>query len=114
MLKGFITKNLLLGRDANVTLRSEMKDVYLFLEWKVKQSTIIYSQGDTSIIVSKDFAAFENLSTKICCYSKGEMISFTEYLWQRSLDNISQMNGEPCAPTVSCKRLKIPSNRFFK
>ena len=110
MLKGFITKNLLLGRDANVTLRSEMKDVYLFLEWKVKQSTIIYSQGDTSIIVSKDFAAFENLSTKICCYSKGEMISFTEYLWQRSLDNISQMNGEPCAPTVSCKRLKIPSN----
>ena len=59
---------------------------------------------------SSNISAFENLSTKICCYSKGEMISFTEYLWQRSLDNISQMNGEPCAPTVSCKRLKIPSN----
>ena len=61
--------------------------------------------GDTSIIVSKDFTAFENLSTKICSYSKGEMTSFTEYQWQRSLDNIRQMNGEPCAPSVSCKRL---------
>ena len=44
MLKGVISKNLLLGRDANVTLRSEMRDVYLFLEWKVKQGTTIYSQ----------------------------------------------------------------------
>ena len=110
MLKGVISKNLLLGRDANVTLRSEMRDVYLFLEWKVKQGSTIYSPGDTSIIVSKDFAAFENLSTKICSYSKGEMTSFTEYQWQRSLDNICQMNGEPCAPSVSCKRLKIPPN----
>jgi len=109
-LKDLITKNLMLGRDANVTLYSEMKDVYIFLEWKMKKSTSVYSPEDTDIIVSKDFAAFEQLSSKICSYSKREITCFIENQWQKSLDNICQLNGEPSAPPVSCKRLKIPQN----
>ena len=53
------------------------------------------------------------LSAKVCGYSKEEIVSYTELIWQKSLDTVSKFSGEPFSPPVSCKRLDIPNEVLF-
>ena len=108
-LKELVSSQLIQGREMNRTLRNEIKEVFLFLEWKKSNAAVEPSVEDREIISNKDYALFQNLSAKVCGYSKEEIVSYTELIWQKSLDTVSKFNGEPFSPPVSCKRLDIPS-----
>jgi len=108
-LREVITDNLMLGWKANPVLKNEIKDVFHFLEWKLKKVPEKFSYDDKEIISAKDYHRFEELSPKGCNYTKAQITEYTEHVWQSSTVTPSQINCE-IPPVVSCKKLPIPSD----
>ena len=89
-------------------LRAAMKEVYLFLKWKLTRIPEAFTVNEKMIIEGKEYDQFSTLSVKACSYSKGLMRIYSEFMWQGYINNIYQIEGECRIPTVSCQSLHIP------
>ena len=89
-------------------LHSSLKDVYNFLNWKLKQHPEQFSGTDKVIINSSDYSNFADLSSKACSYTKSIIKAYTEKLWSISLTNKYHNEGYPRAPNPSCSVLPLP------
>ena len=108
-LRDTITDNLMLGWEANPVLKNEIKNVFHFLRWSVENTPEKFSPVDKDIISARDYCQFGKLSSKSCTYTKAQITSYTEQVWQMSLVTQSQMNGDQFPPVVSCSKLQIPN-----
>ena len=54
-LKELVSSQLIQGREMNRTLRNEIKEVFLFLEWKKSNAAVEQSVEDREIISNKDY-----------------------------------------------------------
>ena len=89
-------------------LHSSFKDVFHFLNWKLKQHPGQFSDSDKIIINSSDYTNFSNLSSKACSYTQSMIKIYTEKLWSISLNNKYQNEGYHRAPNPSCSIIPIP------
>ena len=89
-------------------LRAAMKEVYMFLKWKLTRIPEAFTLTERMIIEGKEYDQFSAMSIKACCYSKGLITNYSEFLWQGYINNIYQMEGECRIPTVSCQSLHMP------
>ena len=89
-------------------LRAAMKEVYLFLKWKLTRIPEAFTLNEKMIIEGKEYDQFSALSIKACSYSKGIIRIYSEFMWQGYINNIYQMEGECRIPTVSCQSLHVP------
>ena len=89
-------------------LRAAMKEVYLFLKWKLTRIIPEAFTLNEKMIIGKEYDQFSALSVKACSYSKGLMRIYSEFMWQGYINNIYQIEGECRIPTISCQSLHIP------
>ena len=89
-------------------LRAAMKEVYMFLKWKLTRIPEAFTLTERMIIEGKEYDQFSAMSIKACCYSKGLITNYSEFMWQGYINNIYQMEGECRIPTVSCQSLHMP------
>ena len=88
-------------------LTGKIKDAFQFLDWKLSEYPMHFSKDEELIIKSKDYSKFSTLSTKCCSYTKSLMKSFTEKIWQQSMNSQFQLEGFAESPTVSTTKLKF-------
>ena len=94
-----------------ITIHNKFKDMFAFLEWKMKLFPSHFNTDDKDIVTAKLYKHFYKLSEKSCTYSKEMMNQYTEsVLWKSALKNQFQLDGYPIAPNPSCDILPIPSN----
>ena len=91
-------------------IHHKLKDVFHFLEWKVKLHSSEFSPEDLEIIYNRSYSEFTNLSAKSCHYTRNMITKYTEELWSTSNRVIFQLDGYPSAPVVSSKPIPIPRN----
>ena len=89
-------------------LRAAMKEVYMFLKWKLTRIPEAFTLTERMIIEGKEYDQLSAMSIKACCYSKGLITNYSEFMWQGYINNIYQMEGECRIPTVSCQSLHMP------
>lgn len=93
------------------TIYSKYKDVFSFLDWKMARHPSHFNTNDCTIIRSKQYNQFTNLSVQSCTYTQNMIKLYTEtVLWQRSLRNQFQLEGYPTPPKPSCEKMPIPRN----
>ena len=85
-----------------------MKEVYLFLKWKLTRIPEAFTLNEKMIIEGKEYDQLSALSIKACSYSKGIIRIYSEFMRQGYINNIYQMEGECRIPTVSCQSLHVP------
>ena len=90
------------------TMHMSLKDVFHFLDWKLKHYPSQFTESDKTIISTSDFINYGNLSRKACSYTPTVIKSYTELLWGTSLMNKYQNEGYPHSPKPSCLPLPIP------
>jgi exonuclease III len=92
-------------------LYNRFKDIFKFLEWKLKQHPSHFRMEDQAIVTSKNFNEFQHLSQKACTYTQKMMQQYTELvLWSSSMRNQFQLEGYPTPPKASCNTIPIPRN----
>ena len=92
------------------TIHMIYKELFDFLEWKLRVYPSHFNCGDQEIIRQKIFHQFTNLSAKACSYTQIMMKTYTEILWLSTLKIQFQMDGYPIPPTVKCEQIPIPRN----
>ena len=89
-------------------LQNSLKEVYHFLNWKLLERPLEFTDSDKIIISSSDYTSFGNLSKKSCSYTPSIIKAYTEKLWGNTLKNKYQSEGYPNSPSPSCLPLPIP------
>ena len=107
-LKNFIVNHLRQNNYSLITGR--IKDVFQFLAWKIKHNSLCFTPQDTQIIGNWDLHRFADLSPRCCRYTKGLMKTYSEVIWQSTINCQFQSEGLAEAPVVSTTKLKIPLN----
>jgi hypothetical protein len=92
----------------NPTVDLHLRNVFEFLEWKLKMTPQLFSSSDKDIVEQKSLTLFPLLSRQACVYSKHLMKQYTEYLWGSTLKNQLQLEGQTRIPRVSCNPIDIP------
>ena len=87
-----------------------IKDVWQFLKWKGYNFPADFTTNDTSIISNHDLKNFVNLSISCCQYTKQQMKTFTEMLWQKRLNNQFHLEGFAASPKPNLTKLAIPTS----
>ena len=85
----------------NSTIVSQIKEVFQYLKWKLEVAPGDLSELDKDIVYRSDIDRFQDLSMEGCKYSRSIMTKYTEKLWQQSVNNRLQLEGEtryPAAP----------------
>ena len=96
-------------------VHNKLKEVFLFLNWKLQQHPTHFSTEDINIVRNKRLCDFSQLSIKSCTYSQSMMKKYTEReLWASSLRNQFQLDGYQFSPTPSCDIIPIPPNTTRK
>ena len=97
------------------TLHKKYKDLFKFLDWKVRHYPSHFSQDDQTIVNNKNFSAFLKLSEKSCSYTKDMMKRYTDtVLWQSAIRNQFMVDGYASAPVPSSEKLPVPPNTSRK
>ena len=87
------------------------KDLFKFLEWKIKKYPNQFNSEDLMIINNKNYARFLHLSQQSCRYTKGMITSYTDtVLWLPKIQNQFQLDGYSSAPTPISGNIAIPRN----
>ena len=68
-------------------LHNSLKEVYHFLNWKLKQHPKDFTDSDKTIICLSKFDNFDQLSIKACSYTPSIINNYTEKLWSSTLVN---------------------------
>ena len=92
----------------NSTIVSQIKEVFQYLKWKLEVAPGDLSELDKDIVYRSDIDRFQDLSMEGCKYSRSIMTKYTEKLWQQSVNNRLQLEGETRYPIVNCSPLKVP------
>lgn len=93
------------------TIHIKFKDIFKFLDWKMKLFPNHFNISDKDIVNRKLYSNFHNLSQKSCSYSKDLINQYIEtVLWRSALMNQFQLDGYPTAPNPSCDTIPIPRN----
>ena len=108
--KLFLTEKYDHSTKSPKAIHSRYKDIFEFLNWKVKLYPSHFTQDDHVIISNNEYHQFTNLTSKACSYTQKMMKSFTELVWSSSIKNQFQMEGYPSIPTVNCEPIPIPRN----
>jgi hypothetical protein len=87
------------------------KDLFKFLDWKLKVYPSHFSPEDQIIVNTKRYGSFLSLTPKSCTYTKDMMKRYTDtILWQSAIRNQFQMDGYATSPVPSSDKLPIPQN----
>ena len=89
-------------------LYNSLKEVFQFLNWKLKNYPHQFTDFDKDIINSTDFEGFGYLNSKACSYTKTIINGYTEHLWSSYLKNKYQSEGYSKVPNPKCSPLPIP------
>ena len=89
-------------------LHNSLKEVFQFLNWKIKHYPIHFTDSDTDITTSAVFERFGELSIKACSYTPTIINGYTENLWSSYLKNKYQNEGYSKTPNPKCSPLPIP------
>ena len=93
------------------TMHNKYKDVFQFLEWKMKLYPSDFDTQDNIIVNEKQFTRLYYLSEKSRRYSKVIINKYIEStLWKNALTNQFQLDGYPVSPNPSCDTLPMPPN----
>ena len=93
------------------SIHIKFKDVFNFLDWKIKHYPTHFNLDDTNIVRAKQLCQFNQLSANCCTYSQNMMKRYTEsMLWASSLKNQFQIDGYQLSPTPSCEMIPLPQN----
>ena len=93
------------------TIHNKFRDMFTFLDWKMKLFPSHFNTIDKDIVSSKLYIDFYKLSEKSCSYTKVMINQYIEQvLWKSTLKNQFQLDGYPIAPNPSCDVLPIPPN----
>ncbi len=87
----------------------QLRDVFGFLEWKMKQHPFLFTSLDTDIVTMKKVEKLTLLSEGACIYSKRLIQKYTEVIWQEALNNQLQIEGQSRFPSVSCSPIILPT-----
>ena len=92
-------------------LYTKLKDVFNFLEWKLKGNPSHFNNMDQDIINRKLYKEFTSLSPKACTYTKNMIQHYTEdILWKPSVIHQFQLEGYAFSPTPTCDMIPVPNN----
>ena len=108
--KVFLSERYVHSDKTPKAIHSRYKDIFEFLNWKVKFYPSHFTQEDHMIIFNNEFHQFPNLTSKACSYTQKMMKSYTELVWSSSMKNQFQIEGYSSPPTVSCEPIPIPRN----
>ena len=87
------------------------KDLFKFLDWKMKVYPLDFSLDDQNTVSSKNYGSFLHLSEQSCTYTKVMMKRYTDtVLWQSAIRNQFQMDGYASAPVPTSDRIPVPRN----
>ena len=86
------------------------KDLFDFLEWKLRVYPSHFNWEDQQIIHHREFHHFTKLSAKACSYTQAMTKTYTEILWLETMKIQFQMEGYPTPPNVKCEPIPIPRN----
>ena len=89
------------------TLRHGLREVFNFLNWKLNCYPKKFSNIDVEVVKSNDLENIFALTPAATLYTKQLMISYTEHLWQSSVDNEFMLEGYTIIPKASCSTLQI-------
>ena len=90
---------------------SKLKDVFNFLEWKLKCNPSHFNNIDQNIINRNLYEEFTSLSPKSCTYTKNMIQHYTEdILWKPSVIHQFQLEGYALSPTPVCNMIPVPNN----
>ena len=90
---------------------SKIREVFKFLQWKVKEYRNHFSMEDYIIISDSKYGSFFNLSPKACSYTQLMMNHYIETeLWKSALKTQFQIDGYYEYPKPSCATLPIAAN----
>ena len=96
-------------------IHSKLREVFLFLNWKLKHHPTHFTSEDINIVRTKQYSKFNQLSAKVCTYSQNMMQLYIEReLWGSSLKYQFQSDGYQVSPTPSCDLLPLPNNTTRK
>ena len=90
-------------------LHNSLKEVYHFLNWKLKQHPKDFTDSDKTIICLSKFDNFDQLSIKACSYTPSIINNYTEKLWSSTLVNKFLNEGYSSVPIPRCSPLPIPN-----
>ena len=106
--KEFILKTYSERSKSPRTLHIKLKDIFLFLNWKMNLGSPDFNESDKEIISENLYSNFFNLSAKSCAYSQDLMKKYTEILWKKSLTTQFQLEGYPISPNPKLDPPPIP------
>ena len=93
-----------------VELKSAMKEVFKFLNWKLSVTPGDFTEEDERVISRKEEKHYVDLSSKACSYTKGLIKKYTEKIWYEKLTNQGLSEGEAHIPRPSFNKLPVPQN----
>ena len=95
----------------STSLHIKYKEIFRFLEWKLKEYKPHFTNIEVEIVNTKQFGRFFELSAKASSYTQKMMNRYIEdVLWSSSLKTQFQLDGYPSYPNPSCSTLPIPPN----
>ena len=87
------------------------KELFKFLDWKIKKYPKHFCEEDQVIINSKNYTRFLHLSQQSCKYTKTMITSYTDsVLWLPKIQNQFQLDGYASAPIPTSGNIPIPRN----
>ena len=89
-------------------LHQKLKDVFMFLTWKMNKKPKDFNDADKEIVKGKQYEHFSRLSDTACSYTQNLMKAFTEHLWHETLKLKFQLEGYPTPPYPKCVPPPIP------
>ena len=95
--------------SANPEVTSNIKNVFKYLEWKLKIIPDCFNEEDKNVIGERRYDKFDSLSVSACSYSVETMNQYTEFIWQKTIDSRLQQMGERRAPAVSTRSIPLPA-----
>ena len=87
-----------------------MEHVWIRTHCGIDKGNHKMNDQDKDIVISNRLEDFFHLSPAACSYTKNTMIKYTEFLWQKTLDNIYLSNGQYTVPIPTVKPISIPLN----
>ena len=87
---------------------TKVKEVYQFLFWKSQSKPTDFTSCDLEILKKMDLQSFSKLSSSCCKYTHTQIKTYSELLWQHTINSQFQSEGFNDPPKVSSSKLKIP------
>ena len=95
-LKEFILDTYDHSSKTPVTIHTQFKQLYQFLNWKLQEQPSKFTEQDIEIITNLRYDKYFDLTPKSCGYTQALMKNYTEILWNKVLKNQFQLEGYRC------------------